>query len=1091
MTKAVKKQILAAQIASKRSELNENSLYLTLSAFFEKLKQKVLKEFDTYYTDDIMLQGQLDLILSPIHISHKTYFNIIKKHIRKEHKLGASEAKRLVKLAQKKHNSSDKAEKLPINSIIKKGELFGTSEYSRQKLFNQSFKASESTMARIDSDINKILSDGYTQGWGQNAIAADITKRFDQLKDWEAKRIARTEIHNAHNMAMMQTYEEMDVEYIQWNAASDARVRDSHKKLSGEITKLGEKFSNNLSYPGDTEGNIKEWINCRCVNSPFLIPPGYIAPSFTPFREKDLIPTLDYWNQDEILSQATQELSSAEYNSLERQLLDIKRSVNEWDINRLTPEEREVYLKAKKNYLILKDARDDHNYSNLDSLEDAGSFYQINSKAKFMEYTDNGTDFEGWLNDELAEYLDDIERYEKIIKDTNIKVTTEPKRIKWNNPQLKDDYYVINPETGEYEFFNMDEKFIRYHFKKENLTILESVDMPTSRVRSLYKQYKKLPARLQNTREIVLSSQKPVKFSFMGEYRGIGGYVVEGKGTRIVQFRKSMTETVDTVVHEATHNLEKDKLFYISNSKEYVLAFKKDQNRLLAQGKELEDTYITRYAHEFTEDALKTNSIYKNRIYSEDLAESMKMYLKNKETFTETYPEKTQVLEKILKGEFKPKTTIPYKKWADIESERFTLTQKELQKYSKLRWKQTDLAKEGKLLTAAERKELKFYEDKTKMDWLYRKKIEGEHLTSSEEKTFKELSQKYKKKLKINQILSEEINDNGFDNKNKFSFTKKDKLKYEELQKLKQQNKLKGFLNNNEFNLLNNQKKLDALHKKFIKKGKLSSKEAVIYKKLYNNVRIQHKFKLEVLEDTFKLEGKLIKNIPQDTEFLGNLDNPKNIKEFKGTTKDGMLPGNESIDKYFTKNVSTTEKYDEFIERWVYYRGYQDIQLFDKCKRNVRKLKQELHKGNPQWSPKKLNEEVANIVNYYKKYEELMDGAETKKNIKFFRKQVNLNISKEDLEKGETIINSARSMSLSKAGRNKYVNNSKKFKWDLEIEIPAGGKCVYIAPKAKNKKRNNMYIEQMETILGSDTNCDIIKVIDNENVHKIILRVKV
>ena len=82
-------------------------------------------------------------------------------------------------------------------------------------------------------------------------------------------------------------------------------------------------------------------------------------------------------------------------------------------------------------------------------------------------------------------------------------------------------------------------------------------------------------------------------------------------------------------------------------------------------------------------------------------------------------------------------------------------------------------------------------------------------------------------------------------------------------------------------------------------------------------------------------------------------------------------------------------------------------------------------------------------------------------------------------------------MSLSKAGRNKYVNNSKKFKWDLEIEIPAGGKCVYIAPKAKNKKRNNMYIEQMETILGSDANCDIIKVIDNENVHKIILRVKV
>jgi hypothetical protein len=36
-------------------------------------------------------------------------------------------------------------------------------------------------------------------------------------------------------------------------------------------------------------GPIEEWINCRCSNAPFVIPYGYMAPSFSPFREEDLV----------------------------------------------------------------------------------------------------------------------------------------------------------------------------------------------------------------------------------------------------------------------------------------------------------------------------------------------------------------------------------------------------------------------------------------------------------------------------------------------------------------------------------------------------------------------------------------------------------------------------------------------------------------------------------------------------------------------------------------------------------------------------------------------------------------------------------
>jgi len=324
----VKRNLLAAQISYRRSELNEESLYVELHNFFQRLKTQVLKEFEEYWNDDFMLQAQADLILAPLHEAQREYAEILQKHIEKEFYTGKATAKRYVALAQKKAKresrikAANKAQtKVPINGILKRErELFGTSEHAGQKLANQSFTASEKTMARIDNSINKILTDGYKEGWGQNKVAADLEKRFEQLKTWEARRIARTEIHNAHNEGINQTYVDMNVSYTQWGATQDDRTRglkpsDSadHVSLDGEIIPFGGTYSNGLAYPGDTSGPIEEWINCRCVNLPFIIPDGYIAPPFSPFREEDLVPTLDVWNQDELIEQATEQLEDAMY----------------------------------------------------------------------------------------------------------------------------------------------------------------------------------------------------------------------------------------------------------------------------------------------------------------------------------------------------------------------------------------------------------------------------------------------------------------------------------------------------------------------------------------------------------------------------------------------------------------------------------------------------------------------------------------------------------------------------------------------------------------------------------------------------------
>jgi len=284
----MQKRLLIAQLNKAISNNNEKQLERAVSRYFKQLKQEVLDNLEEYWSDYQLLQGQIDLIIAPINDSHERYYNILAKHDKKEYRLGQKEAQRLIDVTTK---HADKSIRKRLKGYIKRdNELFGTIKWSEEDLLERTFIASQQTIARVSRDINKIITKGYTDGKGINVVANMLTRRFDQLETWEARRIARTEIHNSHNQGVMRIYNEVGVEYTQWIAADDDRTRESHAEINGEIIAMGETYSNGLAYPGDTSGDIEEWINCRCSNAPFVIPYGYMAPPHTPFREEDLIP---------------------------------------------------------------------------------------------------------------------------------------------------------------------------------------------------------------------------------------------------------------------------------------------------------------------------------------------------------------------------------------------------------------------------------------------------------------------------------------------------------------------------------------------------------------------------------------------------------------------------------------------------------------------------------------------------------------------------------------------------------------------------------------------------------------------------------
>lgn len=146
----------------------------------------------------------------------------------------------------------------------------------------QAFEASMSTTLRMSGNVQEVLTQGYREGKTINQIAVDLRKEFKGMQDYELERIARTEVHSNVNLGKYtQLLQTPAVKFIRWSARLDQRTRDSHRALHGQITEIGQPFSNGLKFPGDRSGGsttIKEWINCRCTSVPWVLPPGKVPP---------------------------------------------------------------------------------------------------------------------------------------------------------------------------------------------------------------------------------------------------------------------------------------------------------------------------------------------------------------------------------------------------------------------------------------------------------------------------------------------------------------------------------------------------------------------------------------------------------------------------------------------------------------------------------------------------------------------------------------------------------------------------------------------------------------------------------------------
>ena len=117
---------------------------------------------------------------------------------------------------------------------------------------------------KITAEVSRGISSGMT--FKQVAKLLENQTRIGYNR---AVRIARTEGHRIQctsTMDAMQTAKDRGADVVkQWDSTLDARTRDSHAQIDGEIREVDKPFSNGLMFPGDPSGSAAEVVNCRCA----------------------------------------------------------------------------------------------------------------------------------------------------------------------------------------------------------------------------------------------------------------------------------------------------------------------------------------------------------------------------------------------------------------------------------------------------------------------------------------------------------------------------------------------------------------------------------------------------------------------------------------------------------------------------------------------------------------------------------------------------------------------------------------------------------------------------------------------------------
>ena len=303
----------------------EERLKDKLRLYFQRLQRNILTTYQKAEEQGIPIHNIEVLLRLALADWHEEYTELVLQYHQMIRKLGEQQYKELVDIQLKAaHGRRSRAKRPlslnpflsleddPIDTLAVKATLdewvpeekglnyeIKENPLVTQKLEQNTFKFSEKTRQRVNNDIHDILKLKETQGLHPREVGKLLERRFNQLRGYEAERIARTECNRAANTYRYEQLLNDDlIDYHQWLSKIDSRTRGQHKgdkanhiAMNGEIVRVGDTFSNGLLHPHDPNAPAYEVVNCRCTIVPYILPWDKLAPpGKTRFKSVDLIP---------------------------------------------------------------------------------------------------------------------------------------------------------------------------------------------------------------------------------------------------------------------------------------------------------------------------------------------------------------------------------------------------------------------------------------------------------------------------------------------------------------------------------------------------------------------------------------------------------------------------------------------------------------------------------------------------------------------------------------------------------------------------------------------------------------------------------
>jgi len=129
------------------------------------------------------------------------------------------------------------------------------------------------TSAAVIENVRRLIRDFIILGGLGTQEVADMIRSGQGFPSWYANRIARTEMHQAYEVAQHESFIRSGVKMHEWITVGDRRVRPEHvdNEAHGPVP-VGQPFPSGQLHPGDGPGSV----NCRCTIQPDLSDPSML-----------------------------------------------------------------------------------------------------------------------------------------------------------------------------------------------------------------------------------------------------------------------------------------------------------------------------------------------------------------------------------------------------------------------------------------------------------------------------------------------------------------------------------------------------------------------------------------------------------------------------------------------------------------------------------------------------------------------------------------------------------------------------------------------------------------------------------------------